>query len=96
MERRKRRVFTQEFRDQAVQLAKDLGSASAAAKELGVHESGIRVWKRKAETLEELQSKDPGFSFEEFDRIRKENEKLKKVNQILKMAAAFFSQDHLK
>jgi hypothetical protein len=33
---------------------------------------------------------------EEFKRLKAENDKLKKVNQILKAAAAFFSQDHLK
>ena len=33
---------------------------------------------------------------EELKRLRKEVEELKKVNYILKRAAAFFSQDHLK
>ena len=93
---RKKRIFTQEFRDQAVELAKTLGSVSKAARELGVHESGIRVWKRKAEAQLALQSQDSSLSIEAFNRLKTENEKLKKVNQILKMAAAFFSQDHLK
>lgn len=33
---------------------------------------------------------------EEVKRLRKENKELKDVNYILKKAAAFFSQDHLK
>jgi transposase-like protein len=51
---------------------------------------------KKADKVAAIQAEEPGFSIEEFRRIQKENEKLKKVNQILKSAAAFFSQDHLK
>jgi hypothetical protein len=93
---RKRRTFTPEFKSQAVQLARDLGSPTEAGRQLGVSESVIRVWIRKSAEVTAIQSQEPGFSVEEFRRIQKENEKLKKVNQILKSAAAFFSQDHLK
>ncbi len=93
---RKRRTFTPEFKAQAVQLARDLKSPTEAGRQLGVSESAIRGWMNKAEQVESLQAQDPSFSVEEFRRIQKENEKLKKVNQILKSAAAFFSQDHLK
>lgn len=93
---RKRRTFTSEFKAQAVQLAMDLKSTTEAGKQLGVSESVIRVWIKKSVQVTAFQSQEPGFSVEEFRRIQKENEKLKKVNQILKSAAAFFSQDHLK
>ncbi len=93
---RKRRVFTPEFKAQAVQLARDLKSPTEAGKQLGVSESVVRVWIKKSAQVAAIQSQEPGFSLEEFRRIQKENEKLKKVNQILKSAAAFFSQDHLK
>lgn len=93
---RKRRTFTPEFRIQAVKLAKDLRSPTEAGRQLGVSESVIRVWMRKLDQESSLQTQDSGFSVEEFRRLKSENEKLKKVNQILKSAAAFFSQDHLK
>jgi len=93
---RKRRTFTPDFKAQAVQLARDLNSATEASRQLGVSEAVIRVWTKKSVQVRRIQSQEPGFSVEEFRRIQKENEKLKKVNQILKAAAAFFSQDHLK
>lgn len=93
---RKRRTFTSEFKVQAVQLARDLKSPTEAGRQLGVSESVIRVWMKKSDKVSAIQAEEPGFSIEEFRRIQKENEKLKKVNQILKSAAAFFSQDHLK
>ena len=93
---RKRRTFTPEFKSQAVQLAKDLKSTTEAGRQLNVSESVIRVWMKNAEKTSSAQSVDPSFSVEEMKRLKAENEKLKKVNQILKSAAAFFSQDHLK
>ena len=93
---RTRRTFTPEFKSQAVQLAKDLKSPTEAGRQLNVSESVIRVWMKNAEKTSLAQSVDPSFSVEEIKRLKAENEKLKKVNQILKSAAAFFSQDHLK
>lgn len=95
MERRKRR-FTQDFRDQAVKLAKELGSNTQAGQQLGVNESLIRAWFKRAKKVSELRTEGSNFSVEEFRRLQKENERLKKVNQILKAAAAVFSQDHFK
>ena len=93
---RKRRTFTSEFKSQAVKLAQELRSPTEAGKQLGVSESVIRVWMKKSEQISAVQVQDPSFSVEEFRRLKAENDKLKKVNQILKSAAAFFSQDHLK
>ena len=94
--RRERRTFTEEFKRQAIELAQDLNSATQAAAKLGINESLIRSWKKKLNTEKSLQAAEPSFSIEEFKHLQKENEKLKKVNHILKSAAAFFSQDHLK
>lgn len=79
-----------------MQLARDLKSATEAGRQLGVSESVIRAWMKKSMQIAAIQALEPSFSIEEFRRIQRENEKLKKVNQILKAAAAFFSQDHLK
>lgn len=94
--KRERRSFTPEFKRQAVDLAADLNSYLKASEQLGVNESLIRRWKKLESTEKSLQNIEPSFSIEEFKKLQKENEKLKKVNYILTKAAAFFSQDHLK
>jgi transposase len=102
MARAKTRSYTAEFKEQAVRLAEEIGSATRAAKQLGVSEANVHNWKMKSKqgklkdsknnmSMTEVESPE-----EELKRLRKEVEELKKVNYILKKAAAFFSQDHLK
>ena len=93
------RVYSDEFKEQAIQLAKEMGSNCKAARELGINEVNIRSWiKKKKENLafKEQLPEDPSASVSELQRLRKENAELKKVNQILKAAAAVFCQDQLK
>lgn len=95
------RKFTTEYKEQAVRLAEHLGSVAKAARQLGISDVNVYHWKMKSKNgkLKDLknnmsiQSETPE---EELKRLRKENEELKQVNYILKRAAAFFSQDHLK
>ena len=93
MEKKKPRTYTTEYRKQAVQLAEDLGSVMKAAHQLGISEANIYSWRNAAPT-----TPGPGnvSAQEELRRLRKENSDLKKINHVLKAAAAFFSQDHLK
>lgn len=100
MEQRTKRRYTKEFKIEALNLAQQLGSYSAAAKQLGVSDSTMHGWRNKygftvssAESRPAVQAVNES---EEIKRLRRENEELKKTNQILKRAAAFFSQDHLK
>jgi transposase len=46
-ERQERRVFTEEFKRDAVKLAKERGNVAQAARALGVHESVLSRWKRQ-------------------------------------------------
>lgn len=88
-----KRSYTEEFKKDAVRLAIELNSVAQAAKQLGTSETNVHGWKEK------YQLKDNQVTtseFEEIKRLKKENEQLKKVNNILSRAAAFFSQDHLK
>jgi transposase len=94
-----RRKFTREFKIQALELARQLGSVAEAAKQLGVRDTVIHNWKRKFNfSIDETGRKpvEAVSEAEEIKRLRRENDELKKVNYILKKAAAFFSQDHLK
>lgn len=94
----KKRKFTKEFKEQAVELAASLGNINAAARQLGVNDGSIHGWKKKLSSPADGDVK-PVFSsneMEELKRLRRETAEQKKVIHILKAAAAFFSQDHLK
>jgi transposase-like protein len=96
---RKNRQHTAEFKQGAVELARQLNSVAEAAKQLGINENSIYAWRLKPEFSGTATTKPAvvkSAEQQEIERLRKENGELKKVNQILKHAAAFFSQDHLK
>lgn len=97
------RKYTNEFKRQALELAQELGSGCKAAAQLGISESNIYNWQALARTgavgsmpgqvQQRPQSAD---SSDEIRHLQREVAELKKANYILKQAAAFFSQDHLK
>lgn len=93
------RKYTDEFKHRVVALANEIGVVEAANK-LGVPNGNIYNWQAKLTNVGQV-SKSDTKSFtesqdEELKRLRKEVVDLKKANIILKSAAAFFSQDHLK
>jgi transposase len=95
----KKKKYTNEFKQQAVALAGSLSSLSEAARQLGVSDGSIHAWRAK-QMLAGIATTPAGeLSVSEADelrRLRGEVTQLRKVNHILKAAAAFFSQDHLK
>jgi len=92
--------YNQEFRLQAVKLADELGSTVEAAKQLGVSDANIYAWRNRysGKNISAVKKAEikPEDLAKENQRLQQENAQLKKVNHILKAAAAFFSQDHLK
>jgi len=95
---KKTRKHTAEFKQGAVELSRQLGSVVQAAHQLGISENLVYAWRARPEFGAGPGQPPVTKSAEqlEIERLRKENGELKKVNQILKHAAAFFSQDHLK
>ncbi len=94
-----KRRYTPEFKQQALELAQQVGSVAEAARRLGIADSLLYNWKSQFKVSLDPKVKSVKSSMdeaEELRRLRKENEELKKTNYILKKAAAFFSQDHLK
>jgi len=93
-----KRKFTKEFKAQAVELAASLGNVKEAARQLGIPDGNIHNWKVKESTPIPSEEKHifAVSEMEELKRLRRETAEQKKVIHILKAAAAFFSQDHLK
>jgi transposase len=93
----KNRKYTDEFKQQAVGLAETLGSVSKAAQQLCINGVTLHLWKKKSQDLNSGNDTNGGNPLlEELQRLRRETAEQKKVIHILKGAAAFFSQDHLK
>ncbi len=89
----KKKNYTIEFKKQAVELAASLGNTVEAARQLGVADGSIITWRKKFKGPESANQKFPEKNTQDVElaRLRKENADLKKVNHILKAAAAFFS-----
>ncbi len=91
------RKYTVEFKQQAIGLVETLGSVSKAAQQLGISTVALHQWKKKFNPVGSKASSSEGEALlDELQRLRRETAEQKKVIHILKGAAAFFSQDHLK
>ena len=92
-----RRVFSREFKLEAVKLVTERGVAVAqAARDLDVAESALRRWIR--DVAADTRYAFPGHGQvrpeqQEVDRLRREVAKLRAERDILKKAAAYFARD---
>ena len=96
---RKRRVYTPEFKAEAVKLVTDKGySLAEAARSLGIHETLLRSWKLAIEKQGDQafpgHGKLPPFE-EEMRRLHAENQRLRAERDSLKKATALFAQETL-
>ena len=95
--RRQRRIFTEEFKQEAVELIEKIGTTKASA-ELDIGSSVLRGWRDK---YKEPESKTaPGKkSYSDLEkenrRLAKENGYLKEINKVLKKSTAIFSNDQM-
>jgi transposase-like protein len=95
----KKKSYTTEFKIQALELVKQTGSYSEAARQLGIGDNLLHAWKKRFNFSLETKGKSAAQAVaetEEVRRLKKQIQDLEKTNYILKKAAAFFSQDHLK
>ena len=87
-----RRVFTEEFKHDAVRLAKERGNTSAVARDLGIHESLLSKWKHKLKAAPERPFPGHGNPQDlELAQIKRELARLKEENEILKKAVGIFT-----
>ena len=79
-----------EVRDQD---GKGRGELARVARQLGVHPEALRTWVRQAEIDGGIR---PGITTEESRRIaelERENRELRRANEILKAASAYFARE---
>ena len=93
----KRKHYSNQFKVDAVKLVTEQGyNVSEAARNLGIHHSSLRRWKK--ELKDNGNRAFPGKGNlspekEELYRLRKEVKKLRMEREILKKAAAFFAKE---
>jgi transposase len=93
----KRKIYTAEFKREAVSLIMHHGyGVSEAARNLGIHATMLRKWKRAVE--QQGTHAFPGNGHlspdqEELHRLRQENKRLRMEREILKKAALFFANE---
>ena len=94
-QRQERRVFTEEFKRDAVRLAKERGNISRVANDLSVHESVLSRWKRQLEKGVKNPFPSQGNPQDpELAQMKRENARLKEENEIFSMrkkAAGIFT-----
>ncbi len=90
-----RRHFTQEYRDQAVNLVLDSGRTIVeVASSIGVHEMTLGKWVKKAKESGQVLDKDlSGNERLELERLRKDVAVLKMERDFAKKVAAWFAKE---
>jgi transposase len=89
-----KRVFTDEFKRDAVRLAAQRGNVEEAARELGIHSTILHRWKRRLATTPQNEVAFPGHGNAkdpELARLQRENRRLQEEVEILKKAVGIFS-----
>ncbi len=87
--------YTPEFREMVVKRVKEGQSIGAVARELGLSDQSVRNWVKAAAAgkLNVAGGKVVTPEQMELSRLRAENIRLKRDNEILKKAAAYFARD---
>ena len=96
MGRRKRRKFSDEYKQEAVRLVReDDETLPQIARDLDLTESALRAWVKQAE-IDAGRGAPGALTTEERDELRKlrrENKTLRMEREILKKATAFFAKE---
>lgn len=88
--------YSAEFKQQAVRLYRERGGTYAEiARELGVDAGSISDWVKRADTARASPEGNPFRVAEENRRPRREVGRLKRENEVLLKASAFFASRQL-
>jgi len=96
MEKRQKRVFSEEFKANAVKLVKGGKSLADVARDLDVVPSVLGTWLKRAEAEADKSGNGPLNSAEraELGALRKQVKTLELEKAFLKKAAAFFAKEN--
>lgn len=90
-----RKVYTEEFKRDAVRLVRERNNLRQVARDLGIAESVLSRWKRRLESAPPTEKAFPGQGNardEELSKLQRENARLKEENEILKKAVGIFTK----
>ena len=92
-----KQAYTTEFKELSVKRVQAGLSIGAVAKDLGLIEQTLRNWVKASEAgkLKGAGNKAVTAEQMELSRLRAENIRLKRENEILKKATAYFARDTL-
>jgi transposase len=92
-----KQAYTTEFKELAVKRIKDGQSVRMVCKELGLSDQTVRNWIKAAAEGKLSGAGNRVVTAEEMElsRLRAENLRLKRENEILKKATAYFARDVL-
>jgi len=87
-----RKKYPDEFKREAVRLAKERGNLAQVARDLGIHDTLLQRWKKRLETSPERPFPGNGNPQDpELAKLQRENARLKEENEILKKAVGIFT-----
>ena len=95
-------VYTQEFKQRALRLMEDhlqetqssqWSAAQTVGAKLGVWPHTMRGWLKQARRDGGVEAGPGSEELEELRRLRRENRELRRANEILKTASAFFAAE---
>lgn len=96
------RKFSDEFKDKAVRLAEELvelegcskwAAAEEIGEKLGVSAHTLNNWLKPVKASPDVQRSTGESVDDELKRLRQENKELRRANEILKTASAFFAAE---
>ncbi len=87
-----RKQYTDEFKREAVRLAKERGNLAQAARDLGINDTMLQRWKKRLETSPERPFPGNGNAQDpQLAHLQREVARLKEENEILKKAVGIFT-----